>query len=217
MEMGLIYKVFGMVISFISDKCLNAILRKIVPPVEKRAFSKAVKRWSSNLYVRGHYKQYRIKCIGEFCEYIKSHHGGYDNDIDSLYKLFEEELEKSTEGKLFLQDLRLKALNKDQYDVLMSTADLLNEQRKQHNMLEEIKQTIHSHNKGRRRFDEIDGYIQRYCTRRLNNDEYFKYLIEHKTIERKKLIDFVSGRTECIGNKFILYRECRLILSVVDA
>ena len=209
MEMGLIYKVFGMVISFISDKCLNAIWRIIVPPVEERAFSKAVKRWSSNLYVRGHYKQYRIKCIGEFCEYIKSHHGGYDNDIDSLYKLFEEELEKSTEGKLFLQDLRLKALNKDQYDVLMSTADLLNEQRKQHNMLEEIKQTIHSHNKGRRRFDEIDGYIQRYCTRRLNNDEYFKYLIEHKTIERKKLIDFVSGRTECIGNKFILYSDAQ--------
>ena len=91
----------------------------------------------------------------------------------------------------------------------MNTADLLNEQRKQHNMLDEIKQTIHSHNKGRRQFDEIDGYIQRYCTRRLNNDEYFKYLIEHKTIERKKLIDFVSGRTECIGNKFILYSDAQ--------
>lgn len=146
--MALIYKVFVMIISFISDKCLNAIWRKIVPPVEERAFSKAVKRWNSNLYVRGYYKQYRIKCIGEFCKYIKSHHGGYDNDIDSLYKLYEEELEKSTEGKLFLQDLRLKALNKDKYDVLMNTADQLNEQRKQHKMLEEIKQTIHSHNKG---------------------------------------------------------------------
>ena len=100
-------------------------------------------------------------------------------------------------------------MNKDQYNVLMNTADLLNEQRKQHNMLDEIKQTIHSHNKGRRQFDEIDGYIQRYCTRRLNNDEYFKYLIEHKTIERKKLIDFVSGRTECIGNKFILYSDAQ--------
>ena len=173
MEMGLIYKVFGMVISFISDKCLNAIWKKIMPSVEKRAFSKAVKRWSPSIYVRGYYKQHRIKCIAEFCEYINNHHEGYDNDIDSLYRLFEEELDKTTEGRQFLQNLRLKKLNKDQYEVLMNTADILNDLKKHYDTLREIKQVLHSHNKGIREFTEKEDYIQRYCTRRLNNDEYF--------------------------------------------
>ena len=205
----IICTIFGYVGSFLTDKTLNAILGKIMPSVEKRAFSKAVKRWSPSLYIRGYYKEHRIKCIEEFCEYVKSHQGTYNNDIDSLYRLFEEELDKTTEGRLFLQNLRLKKLNKDQYEVLMKTADILNDLKKHYDMLRGIEQVLNSHNKGIREFTDKEDYIQRYCTRRLNNDEYFKYLLEHKTIEKKKLIDFISERTECKGNKFILYSDAQ--------
>lgn len=207
--LGLWDKIVGGIVSFVTSGVLKRICDKFRSTEEEKAFKRAVKRWNSSFYIRGYYKQNKIKTIKEFCEYVISHHGLYDNDIDTLYRLFEEELEKTHKGKAFLQSIRIKSLNKDQYESLMRINDILNEQKKLHEMLVEIKQELCSHNKGKREFDAVDGYIQRYCTLRLKSDEYFKYYLEHRGIERYKLADIISGRTECKGNRFILYSDAQ--------
>ena len=202
-------KFIGSIVSFFTSGILKRIWNRMKPSAEEEAFNRAVKSWNTSHYVRGYYKQHRLKTISDFCEYVEKQHDGYDKDIDSLYRRFEEELAKTTDGRLFLQNLRLKALNKVQYEGLMRINELLNGQKALYEMLTEIRQELCSHNKGKREFEEYENYIQRYCTLRLKSDEYFKYIIEHKGIDRYKLVDIVSGRTECKGNKFILYSDAQ--------
>lgn len=202
-------KFIGCIVSFFTSGILKRIWNRMKSSAEEEAFNRAVKSWNTSHYVRGYYKQHRLKTISDFCEYVEKQHDGYDNDIDSLYRRFEEELAKTTDGRLFLQNLRLKALNKVQYEGLMRINELLNGQKALYEMLTEIRQELCSHNKGKREFEEYENYIQRYCTLRLKSDEYFKYIIEHKGIDRYKLVDIVSGRTECKGNKFILYSDAQ--------
>ena len=193
-------KFIGGIVSFFTSGILKRIWNRMKPSAEEDAFNRAIKSWNTSHYVRGYYKQHRLKTISDFCEYVEKQHDGYDNDIDSLYRRFEEELANTTDGRLFLQNLRLKALNKVQYEGLMRINELLNGQKALYEMLTEIRQELCSHNKGKREFEEYENYIQRYCTLRLKSDEYFKYIIEHKGIDRYKLVDIVSGRTECKGN-----------------
>ena len=106
--LGLWDKIVGGIVSFVTGGLLKRICDKFSSTEEEKAFKRAVKRWNSSFYIRGYYKQNKIKSIKEFCEYVISHHGLYDNDIDTLYRLFEEELEKTHEGKTFLQSIRIK-------------------------------------------------------------------------------------------------------------
>ena len=207
--LGLWDKIVGGIMSFVTGGALKKFCNKFKSTEEEKAFKRAVKRWNSSFYIRGYYKKNKVKTINEFCEYVIGHHGVYDDDIDTLYRLFEEELQKTHEGREFLQSIRIKLLNKDQYDSLMKTNDILNEQKKLHEMLAEIKQELCTHNKGIREFTVVDGYIQRYCTLRLKSDEYFKYYWEHKGIKRYKLADIVAGRTDCKGRKFVLYSDAQ--------
>lgn len=207
--LGLRDKFVGGIVSFFTSGILKRIWNRMKPSAEEDAFNRAIKSWNTSHYVRGYYKQHRLKTISDFCEYVEKQHDGYDNDIDSLYRRFEEELANTTDGRLFLQNLRLKALNKVQYEGLMRINELLNGQKALYEMLTEIRQELCSHNKGKREFEEYENYIQRYCTLRLKSDEYFKYIIEHKGIDRYKLVDIVSGRTECKGNRFILYSDAQ--------
>lgn len=207
--LGLWDKIVGGIVSFVSGGVLKKIFDKIKPTEEVKAFKRALNKWNSSSYVRGYYNKHTLKTISDYCEYVISHHGVYDDDIDTLYRLFETELEKTHEGRDFLQGIRIKSLNKDQYENLMLINDVLNEQKKLHEMLAEIKQELFTHNKGKREFEEDKNYIQRYCTLRLRSDEYFRYIIEHKGLERYKLVDIVSGRTECKENRFILYSDAQ--------
>ena len=198
------------VVSFFTSTGLNQLWAWLNPPEEEKAFKRALKKWKKHFHLSGTYdKQRRLKSISDFCHYVIAHHGVYDQYIDSLHAFFEQELEKTHEGQKFLDCLRTKALNKDVYESLMKVEEILLELKSMHEMQEAILKDLSTHNKGKRVFCPIPGYIQRYCTLRLKSDEYFKYIIEHKGIERYRLVDIVSGRTECKGNKFILYSDAQ--------
>ena len=209
-SLGLTDKIVGAFVSHLTDGLLRKTWCKFRPAPEEKAFKRAVKRWLSHFHLRGSYnKQRRIKTINDFCNHVITNHGAYDPEIESLYDFFEKELEKTDSGKLFLQGLRTKALNKDQYENLMRAKEILDEMRAMHEMQEAIWKELNTHNKGKREFEPIEGYIQRRCSLRLKNNEIFKYLLKHKTFETYKLADVVSGKTECKGNKFILYSDAQ--------
>lgn len=208
------HKILGIitdaVFSFLASIGLERLKNWLKQPVEVVAFKHALKRWKKKYHLQGTYdKQRRLKSINDFCHYVINHHGEYDQYIDSLHDYFEEELEKTHEGQLFLVKLRTKALNKDVYEGLLKTEEILVELKNMHKMQEDILNELNTHNKGKREFEHVSGYIQRYCTLRLKSDETFSYLLEHKTFEKYRLVDVVSGRTECKGNKFILYSDAQ--------
>lgn len=209
-SLDLIDKIVGAFVSYFTDGLFRRIWCRFRPAPEEKAFKRAIKRWLSHFHLRGSYnKQRRMKTINDFCNHVITNHGAYDPEIESLYDFFEKELKKTDSGRLFLQGLRTKALNKDQYENLMRTKEILDEMRAMHEMQEAIWKELNTHNKGKREFDPIKGYIQRRCSLRLKNDEIFKYLLKHKTFEKYKLADVVSGKTECKGNKFILYSDAQ--------
>lgn len=206
----LINKMTEAIFSFLASIGLNILKNWLSPPVEVTAFRRALKRWKKHFHLNGSYdKQHRIKSINDYCNYVIAHHGVYDDYIDSLHDFFNQELKKTHEGQQFLQGLRTKALNKDVYEGLIKAEAILDELKSQHEMQEAILKELNTHHKGKREFEPVDGYIQRYCSQRLKSDEVFTYLLEHKTFEKYRLVDVVSGRTECKGNKFILYSDAQ--------
>ena len=104
-SLDIVDKIVGAIVSFFTTGLIKRIWEKLKPSAEEKAFKQAVKRWQSSSYVRGYYKKYRMKSISEFSDYVIDHHGAYDDDLDKLYRLYEEELGKTNEGKLFLQSL----------------------------------------------------------------------------------------------------------------
>ena len=210
MGLDIFSKISEAVVSFIASIGLGRLWAWLNPPEEEKAFKRALKKWKKHFHLRGNYdKQRRLKSISDFCHYVIIHHGVYDQYIDSLHDFFEHELEKTHEGQQFLECLRTKALNKDVYESLIKAEEILVELKSMHEMQEAILKELSTHNKGKREFDSVSGYIQRYCTQRLKSDEVFSYLLEHKTFEKYRLVDVVSGRTECKGNKYILYSDAQ--------
>lgn len=203
-------KIVGTVVSFIARTGLGQLWAWINPPEEEKAFKRALKKWKKHFHLSGTYdKERRLMSISDFSNYVITHHGVYDQYIDSLHDFFERELEKTHEGKQFLDELRTKALNKDVYEGLLKAEEILKDLKSMHEMQEAIWKELNTHNKGIREFESVPGYIQRYCTQRLKNDEVFSYLLEHKTFEKYRLVDVIAGRTECKGNKFILYSDAQ--------
>lgn len=208
--LSIAHKIKDAFISLFTSEVLKFMKDRFRPAPEEKAFKRAVKMWQTHFHLSGTYnKERRIKNINEFCNYVIANHGTYDLQIDSLYDFFEKELEKTDEGKKFLHELRTKALNKDLYENLIKTTEILSQLKALHERQKKILKVLNTHNKGIREFTEVEGYIQRHCTQRLKNDEVFKYLLEHKTFESYKLVDIVSERTDCIGNKFILYSDAQ--------
>ena len=203
-------KMVEAVVSFMASTGISRLWARLNPSEEEKAFKRALKKWKKHFHLRGKYdKQRRLKSISDYCHYVITHHGVYDQYIDSLHDFFEKELEKTHEGQQFLEGLRTKALNKDVYESLIKAEEILVELKSMHEMQEAILKELSTHNKGKREFDSIPGYIQRYCTQRLKSDDVFTYLLEHKTFEKYRLVDVVSGRTECKGNKYILYSDAQ--------
>ena len=210
LEFELINKMTEAVFSFLASIGLERLKNWLKPPVEVVAFKHALKRWKKHYHLHGAYdKQRRIKSISDFSHYVITHHGEYDEYIDSLHDYFEKELEKTHGGQQFLNGLRTKALNKDVYEHLIKSDAILVELKKQHEMQKAILNELNTHHKGKREFDPVEGYIPRCCTLMLKSDEVFPYLLKHKTFEKYRLVDVVSGRTECEGNKFILYSDAQ--------
>lgn len=208
---GINYKqgIAGAVISFFVGGLLKKLFDKYKTPVEEDAFKKALKRWKSHEYLKGYYKKHSLQTINDYCAYVINHGGDSDQLVIELYGLFEAELQKSTDGRVFLQNLRQKTLYKEQYEALMKVNEMLVEHRTLHQMLDALRNELKTHNKGQRVFDKVEGYIERYCTLRLKKDELFNYLLLHEAIGRHKLIDIVSGKTDFKGNKFVLYSDAQ--------
>lgn len=202
-------KIMGAIVSFFAKDVLEKVRRSIQPSEVDKAYKKALKRWSPYSFETGYYEQHKIRTIVDFGEYIVNSHGGYDPGINQLFELFKTELDKTTEGRLFLRDLRMQAVNKDQFETLSRAAVILENQKKTHDLLESIQKELNTHNKGIREFDEIEGYIPRTCSPRLRSDDEFKYLLTHKTLGRYKLADIVLGKTDCPGNRFALYSDAQ--------
>ena len=210
LSLAIVDQIFGVILSFSFDSLLKGLWARIKPSPEKKAFKRALKKWKKHFHLSGAYdKERRLMSISDFSNYVITHHGVYDQYIDSLHDFFERELEKTHEGKQFLDELRTKALNKDVYEGLLKAEEILKDLKSMHEMQEAIWKELNTHNKGIREFESVPGYIQRYCTQRLKNDEVFSYLLEHKTFEKYRLVDVIAGRTECKGNKFILYSDAQ--------
>ena len=210
LSLAIVDQFFGAILSFSFDSLLKGLWVRIKPSPEEKAFKRALKKWKKHFHLSGAYdKERRLMSISDFSNYVITHHGVYDQYIDSLHDFFERELEKTHEGKQFLDELRTKALNKDVYEGLLKAEEILKDLKSMHEMQEAIWKELNTHNKGIREFESVPGYIQRYCTQRLKNDEVFSYLLEHKTFEKYRLVDVIAGRTECKGNKFILYSEAQ--------
>lgn len=210
LSLGLGEKISGAIISLGTTGLLKRVHNIFKSAPEKQAFKRAVKKWKKQYHLSGICNNPTcLKTINDFCNYVINNHGAINLEVMSLYDYFEKELEKTDGGKMFLQELRTKALNKDQYENLIKTQEIIDAIKDLRKMQNSILKELNTHNKGIREFSPIDGYIQRYCTQRMENDEVFSYLMEHKTIEHYKLTDVVSGRTECKGNKFILYSEAQ--------
>lgn len=88
------------------------------------------------------------------------------------------------------------------YDVFFNVADT-------HDLLWEIRNELCTHNRGKREFERVEGYIERDCSLRLRRDALFQYFLRHDSIERYRLSDIVSGRTKWEGHRFILYGDAQ--------
>ena len=139
LSLAIVDQIFGAILSFSFDSLLKGLWTRIKPSPEEKAFKRALKKWKKHFHLRGSCdKQRRLKSISDFSNYVITHHGVYDQYIDSLHDFFERELEKTHEGKQFLDELRTKALNKDVYEGLLKAEEILKDLKSMHEMQEAI-------------------------------------------------------------------------------
>lgn len=183
--------------------------KKVKPTPIEKAYKEALKRWNTHHYVRGYYKQHRLETLEEFSQYVMSMddlHG--DADMNELFRLIEEELKKDEKTYNALIELREKAIELGVEKLLKEVIGIHGKLDEHTALLHEIKKKLSSHNKGQREpFDCPETYIQRYCSQRLETDDYVRYFLEHKEIRSYPLIDFVLGNADCSSKKYILFSD----------
>lgn len=191
-------------------KGLVWVFDKIKPTPIRKAFKEALKKWDTHHYVKGYYKEHRLETLEDFSNYVMSMndlHG--DTDMNKLFGLFEEVLKKNTTTYDYLIELRAKAIEMGVEHLIKEVIGIegtLNEHTK---LLQEIREILKRHNKGQRGpFKYPEEYaLQRYCSYKLNTDDYVKYFLEHREIKSYTLADFVLGNTDCKASRFVLFSD----------
>lgn len=178
-------------------------------PIEK-AFKNALKSWDTHHYVKGYYKEHKFESLEDFAQYVQSMRDLHeDNDINVFFTLFEEELRKDKDTYSLLKELREKAIELGVEDIMATVADVKATLDNHTKLLDEINRKLSSINKGIREFTRPEPYMQRYCSYRMNRDEYIRFFIEHRSVESCSLTDYIVGNSENVHNKYLLYGEAQ--------
>lgn len=191
-------------------KAVSWIYGKIkTPPIEK-AYKEALKKWNTHHYVKGYYKEHRFDTLEDFSKYVMSMvdmHG--DENMVELFRLFEDELKKDATTYDYLIELREKAIEMG-LESLISEVTAIRKTMKDHSqLLFDLRKKISNHHKGQRGpFNRPKEYlIQRYCSYKLETEDYVKYFLEHKEIKSYPLVEYVLGNTDYSSTKYVLYSD----------
>ena len=195
----------------LAAKGLNWLCDKVVKKLKKnpvkKAYEEAYKNWDAGIYVKKEHKDYSLSTFEEFTEYVLSRRDIHEDDTFELFQLFEAELAKSPETSGVLENLRGITIEEGVEEILNEVKRLGEMIGSQSQLLSEVNDKLSQHNKGCREFEIPEGYMQRYCSQKVSSRDYIKYLLEYGDVKSYKLLDIVLGKTECKGNKFILYGD----------
>ena len=197
-------KVYGTIVSLALTGICKKVLSWIKPDPIKTAFKKALKKNAQNSYVLKYYKKRSNKSIEFFCNHVISYYGKFDKDLDRLYDDFRNELKKTPEGRDFLMSLQQEGIGNGLQELMKAVDRKLLHYRELEEMLSGIRENLHTHYKGKRKFDNKKDYLQRYCSRSISDKEYLNFIIYNTPYEKYKLVDIVLGKAEYKENKFIL-------------
>lgn len=195
----------------LAAKGLNWLCDKVITKLKKdpvrQAYEEAYKNWNASIYVKKEQKDYSLATFDEFTEYVLSRRDIHADGAFELFQLFEAELAKSPETSGVLENLRGVTIEIGVEEILNEVKRLGEMIGNQSQLLNEIYDKLSQHNRGCREFEMPKGYMQRYCSQKISNHDYIKYLLEYGDVKSYKLLDIVLGKTECEGNKFILYGD----------
>lgn len=192
-------------LNWLCSKVLNRIKKD---PIEK-AYQEAYKRWDVHFYVKEELKEYKLETFDQFSDYVLSRRDIKKDGTEELFQLFEQELAKKPETSGILEDLRGRAIELGLEDILNEVEILSRTVDSQTVLLKEVYDKLSQHNKGCREFKKPEGYIQRSCSQKINNNDYLRYILEYGEVKAYQLKDIVLGNTECEGNRFILYGDAQ--------
>ena len=203
-NLNLMDKIYGAIISIAVTGILKKVYSCLKPDPIKKAFKNALKKNAQNLYVLKYYNERREKSIEEFCNQVISSYGKYDENQDKLYLDFRKELERTEEGRAYLQSIQQEGIGNGLQELLQKVDKKLLQYRELDKMLREIRADLQTHHRGKRQFDKKEDYLQRYCSRSISDKDYLDFIIHNKLHEKYKLVDIVLGKTEYKENKYIL-------------
>ena len=103
--------------SFLMDRGLGNLVDKFAPNPVDKAYDQALKKWCRNSEIREKYAIFKYSHFEAFREYLQKGPEMCNNEILSLCKLFEEELNKDPKAYQFIQDLYNKSVLQGQKNI----------------------------------------------------------------------------------------------------
>lgn len=194
---------------FLMDKALTSLYKKIKPNKIEKAFQKALDKWSKNSDICEHHYGRRFQTIQDYVDYAINRENSKIESENELFQLFENELRKDTETYQLLLELKHKATLKGIDKIILNQQNITDKVDYNTTLLLELKQHLSAFNKGKRRFEAPENYIQRTCSIRIDNNDFIHYYLNPQKYQTHALSDFVLGNTDCKENKFILYSDAQ--------
>ena len=202
-----------------ASKGTDRLLEKFKKNPVDAAYDRALKRWCRNDEIREKYAVFKYSHFEDFREYLKKGPEVCSGEIQSLCKLMEEELKNDSEACRFIEEERLqiiqneqKGLRVDLEEIKSSNIKHQEETSKQHEEQIQWLHKIFESLQNERKLEAMTvsavtfdvDYIERKCSIFFDERNYFDKTLYPEKYPEYSLIDFVLGKLENTGNKFLL-------------
>lgn len=204
-------KIRDAIFGFLIDKAFESLYRKVMPNKNKieRAFKKALDKWSKNTGICEYHYGRRFQTIQDYVNYAINRENSEIESDNELFQLFEDELRKDTETYHLLLELKHEATLKGIDKIILNQQNITDKVDYNTALLLELKQKLSTFNKGKRRFEAPENYIQRTCSIKVGDNDFIHYYLNPQKYQTHPLLDFVLGNTDCKDNKYILYSDAQ--------
>lgn len=187
----------------LAENTTDAVIDKVRPDAVKRAYKRALKRWTDDKRLRRMYADLRIDTLGKLAEYIDRGCDMGGEDVEELCRLLYEELNNDEATRQIVVLMNTEASNKRLVSIEHRQDEMLLGQERLHDVVERVADDVEA-TRGVSHFDKPEGYIPRTCSVVADSSSLVDRFVHPERYRPFSLLELVAGVTVVDGGRCIL-------------
>lgn len=194
----------GVFADSMAGSAADAMLDKVKPDAVKRAYKRALKKWTADKRLRRMYADMRIDTIEKLGGYIKNGCDMGSGDVEDLCRLLYDELKNDESTCRMIGLMNAEACNVRLAGIESRQDDMLLRQEHLYGMTERIAGGVEAV-RGVSRFEKPEGYIPRTCSVMADDGCMTDRFVHPERYMPFSLPEFVAGVAVADGKRCILF------------